>query len=283
MKPIMQAQEVVYSYPGTEAKALEGLTLSIPEGKKTAICGHNGSGKSTLFLQTIGIHRPASGQMLWKGEPLSYSRSSLKQLRERVGLVFQDPEQQLVLSTPREDISYGLRNAGVSEPEIARRTGAIMSSMGLAALADRPIHQLSLGQKKRVALAGVLVLEPELVLLDEPTAYLDRQSEQQLLEELERIHRTGITVVLATHDMNLAFAWADWVLVMDKGRCVREGTPMDVFGGGDDLRAIGLELPMLLELWNELPEAMRRGAEAPRNLEDFKRWIRTALAVQLQR
>ncbi|WP_028548543.1 energy-coupling factor ABC transporter ATP-binding protein [Paenibacillus sp. UNC451MF] len=275
MNPIMEARELSYSYPGTKVQALHDLNLKIPEGTKTAICGHNGSGKSTFFLQAIGIHRPTKGHLAWKGSPLQYDRNALKQLRQQVGLVFQDPEQQIILNTPLEDISYGLRNAGVSEQEINKRAEHVLTSMGIQHLAETPIHHLSLGQKKRVALAGVLVLEPKLLLLDEPTAYLDRQSEQQLIEELDRIHQQGITVVMATHDMNLAYAWADWILVMDKGRCVREGTPYEVFSREEELKSLGLEQPMLLELWNAIPEFVRQGKDAPRDVTGFKRFLET--------
>lgn len=270
MKSIMEARGVSYSYPGTQSEALQGLTMCLPEGKKTVICGHNGSGKSTFFLHTIGIQRPAAGQMLWKGEPVSYRQDDLKRLRQQVGLVFQDPEQQLILNTPYEDISYGLRNAGFSEHEINRRTHQVLASMGLEHLAATPIHHLSLGQKKRVALAGVLVLEPELLLLDEPTAYLDRLSEQQLIRELNRIHDNGITVVMATHDMNLAYAWADWVLVMDHGKCLTEGTPYEAFQQEDLIRSLGLDMPMLLEIWFSLPESMRGDTPPPRSVAEFK-------------
>lgn len=270
MKSIMEAYDVRYSYPGTQAEALQGLTMSLPEGKKTAICGHNGSGKSTLFLHAVGIHRPASGRMHWKGAPMSYRADDLKKLRQQVGLVFQDPEQQLILSTPYEDISYGLRNAGVPEHEMIRRIQYILGTMGLEHLANTPIHHLSLGQKKRVALAGVMVLEPELLLLDEPTAYLDRSSEQRLVEELDRIHAQGTTVVMATHDMNLAYAWADWVLVMDKGKCLLEGTPFEVFEQEDLILSLGLEPPLLLQVWSSLPEHVRAESIPPRSMAELK-------------
>ncbi|MGO4274558.1 energy-coupling factor ABC transporter ATP-binding protein [Paenibacillus sp. TAF58] len=270
MSTILETLEVSFSYPASQNMALNKLKLRIPEGKKTAICGHNGSGKSTLFLQAIGIHSPSSGQVVWKNEALTYTRKELKQLRQDVGLVFQDPEQQLILNTPFEDVTYGLRNAAVPEPEITRRAEAILRTMGLEHLAHTPIHHLSLGQKKRVALAGVLVLEPKLLLLDEPTAYLDRISEQQLVEELDRIHSRGITLVMATHDMNLAYSWADWILVMDRGQCVMEGTPDEIFNDSKSIHNLGLDRPMLLDLWEALPEATRQGVSAPRNVSDFK-------------
>ncbi|AEI42123.1 energy-coupling factor ABC transporter ATP-binding protein [Paenibacillus mucilaginosus] len=271
--PLLEARALAFSYPGTRQNALHGLTLSIASGRKTAICGHNGSGKSTFLLHAVGIHRPAAGQLLWKGQPVSYQSSALREWRQRAGLVFQDPEHQLILNTPYEDITYGLRNAGIPEAEIRRRTGAILESMGLTALADTPIHHLSLGQKKRAALAGVLVLEPELLLLDEPTAYLDPASEQRLVGELERIHESGVTVVMATHDTNLAYAWADRVLVMDGGRCLLEGTAEEVFSRREDLRSIGITPPLLLELWEALPASVRGSGSPPRSAGEFKRLL----------
>ncbi|MEC0225528.1 energy-coupling factor ABC transporter ATP-binding protein [Paenibacillus alba] len=278
MNSIFETLDISFSYPGTKAKALNKLKLAIPEGKKTALCGHNGSGKSTLFLHAIGIHSPASGQVLWNNTPLTYNRKELKQLRQDIGLVFQDPEQQLILNTPYEDVTYGLRNAGIPEPEIKLRAEAILRTMRIEHLAHTPIHHLSLGQKKRVALAGVLVLEPKLLLLDEPTAYLDRISEQQLIEELDRIHRRGITLVMATHDMNLAYAWADWILVLDQGQCVMAGTPAEIFSNTQAIQSLGLDKPMLLDLWEALPETSRQGRTAPRNVEDFKILLQECLA-----
>jgi cobalt/nickel transport system ATP-binding protein len=268
--PLLEACQLSYRYPGVHADALSELTLSIPAGQKTVICGHNGSGKSTFFLQAIGICRPQSGELRWQGTPVSYSRGDLKQLRQQIGLVFQDPEQQLILGTPYEDISYGLRNAGLPEEEINRRTEAMLTAMSLEHLAGVPLHHLSLGQKKRVALAGVLALEPLLLLLDEPTAYLDRVSERQLTAELDRIHRSGITTVMATHDMNLAYAWADRILVLDHGKCVLEGSPYEVFSHGELLLELGLELPLMLELWLTLPESVRKNRMPPRSIEEFK-------------
>ncbi|EFM12258.1 ABC transporter related protein [Paenibacillus curdlanolyticus YK9] len=270
MNAILEARDVSFSYPGSEHEALRGLNMHLPTGKKTAICGHNGSGKSTLFLQAVGIHKPERGAVLWNDSPIAYRPKDLKALRQHIGLVFQDPEHQLILTTPYEDISYGLRNAGMQEDDIRKRTLSMLETLNLTPLADTPIHHLSLGQKKRVALAGVMALEPELLLLDEPTAYLDRISEQKLIEALDRIHANGVTVVMATHDMNLAYAWADWMLVMDRGQCVLEGTPAEVFERKDQLLTLGLELPLLLEVWQSLPQYLQNGDAPPRSLQEFK-------------
>lgn len=273
MAMLIEANDVMFSYPTSQRPALNHLTMAIPQGLKTAICGHNGCGKSTFFLHSNGLLQPQSGQLSWKGRTYSYRKSDLLELRQRVGLVFQDPEQQLILNTPYEDVSYGLRNAGVPGAEIERRVLDILEVMGLQALKEVPIHQLSLGQKKRVTLAGVLVLQPELVLLDEPTAYLDPKSEEQLLQQLERIHQQGVTIAMSTHDMNLVYSWADWVIVMDQGRVVLTGTPVEVFRETDALLTLGLRVPLLYEMWRSLPERLREGATPPRDVASLKQWM----------
>ncbi|NOU81442.1 ATP-binding cassette domain-containing protein [Paenibacillus sp. LMG 31459] len=261
---------VVFHYPDTKEAALRELTVSIPKGRKTAVLGHNGSGKSTLFLHAVGILRPQKGTVQQGGRTLSYAKKELAALRRSVGLVFQDPEQQLILSTPLEDVSFGLRGTGMDEAAIAERCRSVMELLNLTELSDKPVHQLSLGQKKRTALAGVMAMEPELILLDEPTSYLDPLSETQMLQGLDLIHEKGTTVVMATHDMNLAYRWADWIIVLDQGRCRAEGTPEEIFAGAEELQAIGLGLPLLADLWYSLPARHTAGQPPPRTAEDFK-------------
>lgn len=273
---------VVFRYPDTVEPALRELTISIPKGRKTAVLGHNGSGKSTLFLHAVGILRPQAGTVRQAGSPVSYAKKELTALRRRVGLVFQDPEQQLILGTPLEDVSFGLRGMGLEEPVIQARSAEVLEQLNLTALKDKPVHQLSLGQKKRTALAGVLAMGPELILLDEPTSYLDPVSEAQLLEGLDTTHRRGTTVVMATHDMNLAYRWADWIIVLDQGRCVAAGTPEDIFAEREVLQAVGLELPLLADLWHSLPRSMTAEHSAPRNVGDFKALLGGMLGVSGQ-
>jgi cobalt/nickel transport system ATP-binding protein len=270
MEYCLAFDSVVFRYPDTAEPALRELSFSVPKGCRTAVLGHNGSGKSTLFLHAVGVLRPQQGSIRLPGGELIYTRKELANLRRRVGLVFQDPEQQLILSTPLEDISFGLRGTGMDEPAIRRRCLEVLELLNLTGIQDKPIHQLSLGQKKRTALAGVMAMEPELILLDEPTSYLDPLSETQLLTGLQTIHEAGTTIVMATHDMNLAYRWADWVIVLEKGSCRAAGTPQEIFAGRDELQAIGLDLPLLADLWYSLPGQLTAGQPAPRNAGDFK-------------
>lgn len=245
---LLEFEQIHYTYPGAQQSALNGLTLRIPAHKRCALIGQNGCGKTTLFLLANGLYKPNKGSVYWQGKSLKYDRNSLMKLRQRVGLIFQDPEQQLVASTVEEDISYGLCNLGLPEVEIQQRVEQALVEFGLTELAQRPVHHLSLGQKKRVSIADVMVLRPELLLLDEPTAYLDKLHTRNLMATLKKIHAAGTTILMATHDLDLVYRWADWIFVMDKGRLVLEGKPQDVFTQRDILEELQLGVPLIYEM-----------------------------------
>ncbi|MBC1241005.1 energy-coupling factor ABC transporter ATP-binding protein [Nostoc sp. 2RC] len=245
---LLEFEQVYYTYSGAQQSALNGVTLKIPSGKKCALIGQNGCGKTTLFLLANGLYKPDSGIVRWRGEPLNYNRNCLGKLRHKVGLVFQDPEQQLVASTVEEDISYGLCNLGLPIPEIQQRVEQALIEFELTTLAERPVHHLSLGQKKRVSIADVMVLQPELLVLDEPTAYLDVKHTRNLIATLKKIYQDGTTLIMATHDLDLVYRWADWVFVMDKGRLMLEGKPQDVFSQRTLLEELELGVPMIYKM-----------------------------------
>ena len=245
---ILEFEQIYYTYSGAQQSALNGLSLKIPSGKRCALIGQNGCGKSTLFLLANGLYKPQKGHVIWEGKPLQYERSLLTKLRQKVGLIFQDPEQQLVASTVEEDISYGLCNLQLPEREIKQRVEQAIIEFGLTELAERPVHHLSLGQKKRVSIADVMVLRPQLLLLDEPTAYLDRLHTRNLMATLKKIHADGTTILMATHDLDLVYRWADWIFVMDQGRLVLEGKPQDVFTQRDVLEELQLGVPLIYEM-----------------------------------
>ncbi|MNI36951.1 Energy-coupling factor transporter ATP-binding protein EcfA3 [compost metagenome] len=167
----------------------------------------------------------------------------------------------------------------MEETVIRQRCAEMLELMNLTAIQSKPVHQLSLGQKKRIALAGVMAMAPELILLDEPTAYLDPLSEAQLLAGLQTIHEAGTTVVMATHDMNLAYRWADWVIVLDQGSCLAAGTPQEVLAGRGVLQAAGLDLPLLADIWYSLPGSLTAGLAAPRDAGEFKAALRQLLSA----
>lgn len=245
---LLEFEQLYYTYPGAQESALNGLNLRIPYHKKCALIGQNGCGKTTLFLLANGLYKPQKGSVYWQGKPLKYDRQSLMKLRQQVGLVFQDPEQQLVASTVEEDISYGLCNLGLPTGEIKQRVEQALVEFELTQLAQRPVHHLSLGQKKRVSIADVMVLKPELLLLDEPTAYLDKLHTRKLMATLKKIHADGTTIVMATHDLDLVYRWADWIFVMDRGQLVIEGKPQDVFNQREILEDLQLGVPLIYEM-----------------------------------
>lgn len=251
---LLEFEQVHYTYPGAKQAAINNLSLKIPVQKKCALIGQNGCGKTTLFLLANGLYKPNKGKIIWQSKPLQYDRKSLVQLRQKVGVVFQDPEQQLVASTVEEDISYGLCNLGLPEIAIQQRVEQALIEFDLIELAQRPVHHLSLGQKKRVSIADVMVLKPELLLLDEPTAYLDRLHTRKLMTTLQDIHANGTTIVMATHDLDLVYRWADWMFVMDRGRLVLQGEPKDVFSQGDTLEELQLGVPLICEILRAVDE-----------------------------
>lgn len=255
---LLEFREVQYTYPGTTEPVIRGLSLQIPIAKRIALIGQNGCGKTTLFLLANGLYKPQQGEIYWKGKRLNYDRQSLIELRQNVGLVFQNPEQQLIASTVAEDISYGLCNLGWEESKIESAIDTALAEFGLTDFADRPIHQLSLGQKKRVSLADIMVLKPELLLLDEPTAYLDPLHTRALAQTLETIHATGTTILMATHDLEWVYRWADWVIVLDRGTLAIEGTPEAVFAERSTLEALQLGVPLTVELLSLLDNPLQK-------------------------
>ncbi|MGC8778510.1 MAG: energy-coupling factor ABC transporter ATP-binding protein [Candidatus Caldatribacteriaceae bacterium] len=244
---LFEMQGVCFTYPGG-ITALRGLSLQVPARRKVVFLGTNGSGKSTLFLHLNGILQPQRGTILFRGEPITYTRSSLRELRRRVGMVFQDPDAQLFAGTVFQEVSFGPMNLALSQEEVRRRVENALAMMAIETLRDRPIHFLSYGEKRRVAIADVLAMEAEVILFDEPTAYLDTKGMMDLLEIIEGLYRHGKEILLATHDVDFAYAFADWVVVLEKGRVLAEGFPEEVFATIPVLSQGNLRRPLLFEI-----------------------------------
>lgn len=244
---ILEARGLVHAYPGG-VEALSGLDLAAAKGRRLAILGPNGAGKTTLLLHLNGTLRPRAGEVRVGGAAADYSRAGLAAWRRRVGLVLQDPDDQLFAATVAEDVSFGPLNLGLSEAETARRVGAALDALGIADLADRAVHMLSFGQKKRAAVAGALAMEPEVLLLDEPLAGLDPRAGKLLLAALEQLAAAGTTLVFTTHDVDLAHVFADDAALFEGGRVLRAGPVAQVLADREALAVCGLEPPLLLEL-----------------------------------
>ncbi len=248
MAYILETSHLTYGYE-EDRQVLQDLTVAFEEGKTTAILGANGAGKSTLFLHLNGILRPDKGEVLFQGKPISYQKAALRQLRSKVGIVFQNPDDQLFSASVYQDISFGAMNMGLEKKEVRKRVEIVMEQLGITSLKEHPTHSLSYGQKKRVSIAGILVMEPEVIILDEPTAGLDSVGVSELMHLLRKVCRQRkTTVILSTHDIDVIPVYADLLYVMDQGKIIAYGTPKEIFSQPEVLRKHHLRLPRLSHL-----------------------------------
>jgi cobalt/nickel transport system ATP-binding protein len=244
---MIEAEGLHYTYPGGIA-ALAGIDLAVAAGERLAVLGANGAGKSTLLLHLNGTLRPQRGRVCLDGRPATYDRRALTAWRSAVGLVLQDPDDQLFAGTVAEDISFGPLNLGLGGEAVRARVAAALAAMAIEDLANRPIPMLSLGQKRRAAIAGILAMQPRCVLLDEPTAGLDADGTRQLLAALERLVAAGTTIVYATHDVELACAWSDRIAIFGRGSIAAVGEATRLLADRALLASAGLRMPMVLEV-----------------------------------
>lgn len=249
---IMKLKNVDYIYSQNtpfEKKALDNINLSIQEGEFIGLIGHTGSGKSTLVQHLNGLIKPTSGEIHFKDIDILNKDTNMQEIRQKVGLVFQYPEYQLFEETIYKDIAFGPKNLGLSEEEVDRRVRKAMKLVGLdiEELRDRSPFELSGGQKRRVAIAGVLAMEPELLILDEPTAGLDPKGRDEILSEIENLYKEGdLTIMLVSHSMEDIAELANRVLVMHKGKLVMDGETREIFSRTDELKSLGLGIPQIM-------------------------------------
>lgn len=269
-----ELNQLSYAYAdGT--KALSDITLDIPKGKKIAILGHNGAGKSTLFQHLNGILKPTAGTIVFEGNDLEYSRKALKALRQKVGIVFQNADHQLFSGTVKQDIAFGPLNLGWSTEKTEEKIAWAVAQTEVEDLLDKPIHFLSVGQKKRVAMAGVLVMEPSVLLLDEPTAGLDNYYATQVLQYLAKLDDGERTILLATHDIPLAYEWADLIIVMEAGKIIYNGDPITLFYEDELLHRAHLERPWIFEMVIALQKKklLQENINIPRSKQELQQLI----------
>lgn len=256
---MMEFKDVSFFYDPTAkdgVKALDGISLTIEDHEFLGLLGHTGSGKSTLVQHMNALNLPSSGQVTINGLDTRGTKSQVRMIRQEVGLVFQYPEDQLFEPTIYKDIAFGPRNLKLEEGEIDRRVRRAMEAVGLDfnTMKDRSPFELSGGQKRRVAIAGVLALEPRYLVLDEPTAGLDPQGRKEILDEIYRIYEANpsMSIILVTHSMEDVAAYANRLVVLDRGKIVMDGSPEEVFSREEDLEAIGLALPQVTKLMRTL-------------------------------
>lgn len=266
MTAILETRNVCYHYDdGTEA--LKGVSLSFGAGSKIALVGPNGAGKSTLMLMCNGILRPTSGDVLFRGEAIRYDAGTLREIRRRVGMVLQNPDDQLFAPTVRQDVAFGPVNLGFPADKVKRYVEYALEYVGLEGYERRPPHHLSGGEKKRVAIAGILAMEPEVMILDEPTSSLDPASSEEIMDMLDELNCGGKTLIISTHDVELAYRFADEVVLMEDGGVLGKGTGQEVFSDAGLIRKARMKLPAVVDLHSELIcRGLLAQGKPPRNI-----------------
>ncbi len=266
---IIEMANVKYKYDKEDSTyAVNGVNLNIRKGEFTAIIGHNGSGKSTLAKLINSILLPTEGKIYVKGMDTA-DDSKLWDIRQAAGMVFQNPDNQLVATIVEEDIAFGPENQGVEPSEIRRRVDDALNAVGMYEYRKRPPHMLSGGQKQRIAIAGILALNSDCIILDEPTAMLDPSGRKEVMYTLKKLNENGKTILLITHYMDEAVQ-ADRVVIMDKGSIKLDGTPKEVFRNIAEIKKFGLDVPQVTELAQELSE---EGLNIPPDIIEVKELV----------
>ena len=246
-KTVIQTLNMSYTYPdGTSA--IKDINIEIKEGEKVAIVGSNGAGKSTLFAHFNGIIKPSSGLIKINDKTIGYNKKDLLQIRQKVGIVFQNPDDQLFAPTVIEDVAFGPMNLGLSDDEVDERVEESLQMVGMQGLENKAPHHLSGGQKKRVAIAGILAMRPEIMVLDEPTTGLDPKGVEQVLDILYKLNQEDMTIIIASHDVEMVIQFADKIFVLNNGEIIGQGTPEEIFNNIETLKKAHLRPPKSAEL-----------------------------------
>ena len=265
MEKIITIEDLVFEYirgdNGVAKHALNGVSLEIDEGSFTAIIGKNGSGKSTLAKNLNGLLVPTSGTVYVDGYD-TRDDDTIWEIRQRAGMVFQNPDNQLVSSIVEDDVAFGPENLGVDPQEIRRRVDKALEDVNMGQYKQKAPHLLSGGQKQRIAIAGVVAMRPKIIIFDEPTAMLDPKGRKDIMKIIDELHREGITVILITHFMEEVVN-ADRVIIMSQGKVLLDGTPEEVFSQADIIKSANLELPLTIELGERL---RAQGMDIPKGM-----------------
>ena len=249
----LSIKNLSYTYPdGTHA--LKNVSMEILKGQKVAIMGPNGAGKSTLFSHFNGLTEPKSGYLEIDGKKMEYDKKTLLEIRQKVGIVFQDPNDQLFAPTVKEDVAFGPMNLGLSYEEVEKRVDEALTLVGMEKFKDKTPHHLSGGQQKRVAIAGIIAMKPEIMILDEPTAGLDPQGVDKVLDILNNLNKEGMTIVISSHDIEMVNGFAEKIFVLNEGEILASGDKNEIFSNKELLKEAHLKAPITTEILYRLKE-----------------------------
>ena len=266
---ILQVRDLQYAY-SDEKMALKGVDLDIRQGERIAVMGSNGAGKSTFFLTINGVLQSEHGEIFYRGQKMT--KKTMNDLRKNVGIVFQDADSQIIASTVQSEVSFGPMNLKLSRNDVRDRVDEALSYMNLTDFRHRPPHYLSGGEKKRVSIADIIAMHPEIIIFDEPTAALDPVNADMLEEVLEKMAQEGKTIMISTHDVDFAYRWAERVVVFCDGKIIADDAPLAVFSNETVIRQANLKRPMMLDIFETMREKglVKDDRSYPKNVEEFK-------------
>lgn len=239
---MLRLENIYFSYEKNN-EILKNISLKIEKGQKIVFLGENGSGKSTLFLLMNGVLEASKGNIFLDDEKIIYNEKNLNKLRKKVGIIFQDPDTQIFAPTVFQEIAYGLENLGYSREKVEKKVMETLEQLNLEHLSERPCHHLSYGQKKRVSIGSIVAMEPEILILDEPTVWLDLKNIKKVKNILDKLYKKGKTIIISTHEIDFAYEMGDYIYIIDKGEIVKEGTREEIFSDVNFLKKINLDVP----------------------------------------
>ncbi len=270
MSAIFELEDITFAHHQNLKPVMDGFSLKIEEGSHTAILGANGAGKTTLFYTLTGVYKPQKGQVLYKGEPLEYTQKGLQRIRSEAAVVLQNPDEQIFCSLVEEDIAFGPLNLDLPRDVVEERVDAALKAVRMTPFRKRPLQQLSGGQRKRVAIAGALAMQPKVMIMDEPTAGLDPQASMEVIELAEKLSLSGVTVLISTHDIDIAYRWADVSSVLNHGKIEFSGDSNVFYSNTEMVYRCGLLVPSMFAMNNDVSTI--RGQEPspyPKNVCEF--------------